>query len=163
MKKQSIRKRFCCSVAVVLSLFAVCGNNLHATGGCEPGDVPAVTNSSLQSVGSNKKAPKLTLTSSDGKSVQIADFPDRYIVINYWSPSSQESLEMKAELVRLEKKYPKSKVAFVFISVDENADVVKQLGIKSVPEIYVKIPDGLVTHIKTNSSSLEERMNELLK
>lgn len=162
MKKQSFRKRLCCSVAAVLSLFAICGNNLHATGGCGPGDVSMVTNSSLQSVGS-KKASKLKLTGSDGKNVRIADFPDRYIVINYWSSSSQESLEMKAELVRLEKKYPKSKVAFVFISVDENAYVAKQLRIKSVPEIYVKNPDGLVKHIKTNSSGLEEKMNELLK
>lgn len=30
MKKMNFRKRLCCSVAAMLSLFAVCGNNLHA-------------------------------------------------------------------------------------------------------------------------------------
>lgn len=50
MKKQSFRKRLCCSIAAVLSLFAICGNNLHAATNSKPGNVPVIANNSPLSV-----------------------------------------------------------------------------------------------------------------
>jgi len=152
MKKKTFKKNFYFSVIVCLSLFAVCGSNLQAAN-------YAPQDSKPPNVGI---APKFTL-SVDGKSVSLADFPNQYVALNFWSSSSPGSEQANAEFNELAKKYPRSKVGFVDISIEENADIAEQYDVRSAPAIYLISPDGFVFDVKKNSAELEELLNALLK
>jgi peroxiredoxin len=179
-----IRKKFCCLIAAFLSLFAVCGNNLYAANdGASGNDTPQ----SAQESKVGTKAPAFTLTSVDGKSVSLADFPSKYVVLTFWASSSPESRKVNAEIAELEKKYPNTKIAFIGISLDENeaawqasvkqdglantqiselkhlenADIAKQYGVSSLPAVYLLSPDGCIFDVKKNGVELEQKLNEL--
>jgi peroxiredoxin len=186
------RKRLYRSVAALLSLFAVCSNNLYATNDSGSGNgVPIVANDSPQNMQESKVgliAPKFTLTSIDGKSVSLANYPGQYVILNFWASSSQESRKVNAEIAKLEKKYSNSKIVFIGISFDENraewqaavqqdgltgtqvselknlenADIAKQYGVSSVPAIYVISPDGCIFDINKSGAELEQKLNALL-
>lgn len=67
MKKVDFRKRLCYSTIAILSLFAVCGNSLHATTDTGPGDVLMVNDSrqSLRESIGRTMAPDFTLAPVD--------------------------------------------------------------------------------------------------
>jgi peroxiredoxin len=183
------RKRLYCSVAAFLSLFALCGNNLYAADNSGSSGVSIAANDSQQSAQNPSVglAPKFTLTSIDGKSVSLADFPDQYVVLNFWASSSQESRKVNAEIAKLEKKYSNSKIAFIGISFDENreewqatvkqdeltgmqvselknlenADIAKLYGVSSVPAVYLISPDGCIFNASKGSAELEKILNEI--
>jgi peroxiredoxin len=186
MANLRIRKKRCCLTATFLFLFAVCSNSLYATNNSAPG------NDSPQSVQEESKvgtiAPAFTLTSVDGKSVSLADFSNRYIVLNFWASSSTESRKMNAKIAGLEKKYKDANIVFVGISLDENkvdwqaavnqdgltgpqlselknlenADVAKLYGVGSIPTVYIISPDGCVFDVKKSDAELEQKLNEIL-
>jgi peroxiredoxin len=183
------RKKLYCSVAAFLSLFALC-SSLHAADNSGSGGVSIAANDSQQSAQESKVgliAPKFTLTSIDGKSVSLADFPNQYVVLNFWASSSQESRKVNAEIAKFEKKYPNSKIAFIGISFDENreewqaavnrdgltgpqvselknlenADIAKLYDVSSVPAVYLISPDGCIFNASKSSAELEKILTEI--
>jgi peroxiredoxin len=179
-----IRKRLCRLAATFLSLFAVCSVNLYAENNS------ALENEASQNAQELKvgtKAPAFTLTSVDGKSVSLADFSNWYVVLNFWTSSSQESRKVNAEIAELEKKYKNADIVFVSISLDENraawqaairqdgltgiqvselkkledANITKQYGVSSIPSVYIINPDGVIVSIENVDIDLSKKLKDI--
>lgn len=173
-------KRGYCIAIALLSLFAVCGNHLHAANNSSP---------DAQELRIGAIAPKFTIPSIDGKSVSLANYSDQYVVLYFWASSSPESRKANTEIAKLEKKYANSKkIVFVGVSFDENradwqaaiqqdgltgtqvselknlnqADIAKQYGVSSVPAIYLISPDGCIFDAPKSGAELEDKLNQLL-
>jgi len=109
-------------------------------------------------------APAFKMKATDGRSVSLADYPGKYVIMNFWASTSPESRAVNVELAKLEKKYGKANVVFVSISLDESeaawkeaiskdgltglqakdAAVARQYAVKTLPTAYLISPDGCI-------------------
>lgn len=151
-RKFSFRKRLYCSIAVCMSLFAVCSNSLYAANDSQQ---------SVQELKVGSKAPDFTVV-KDGKSVSLSnDLTDIYVVINF-SSASPEGIKITADMARLEKQYEDSDIAFVNIPLDENEDIAKKYGVSSAPVVCIVDLQGNILSIENENVDLTKRMKEIL-
>jgi peroxiredoxin len=190
MKNFRIKRKLCCLVTTAF-LFVAGGIGLYATNaGVSGQDASFVTDDPPQSVQESmggRFAPQFTLTAVDGKRVNLADYSGKYVVLNFWASSSPESRKVCAEMAKLEKKYPKTEIAFIGISLDENqenwrsavqqdgltytqvselknlenADIAKQYDVRFIPLVYIISPDKCIFDIRESGAEIEEILDRL--
>ncbi len=151
MTNLKFRKRLCCSATALLSLFAVCSTNLHATN-----DSPQ--NAQESRIG--KAAPEFTLTSADGKKISLSDHITYYVMLNFHS-SSAESRKVNADIAKLKEQYKNADIAFIDIPLDENAEIAKQYGVSTAPAICIIKPDGTVMSIEKSNANPAQKLKEI--
>jgi thiol-disulfide isomerase/thioredoxin len=189
MRNLKFKERLYCLVAALLFSFAVCGNNLYAVNEMGSGEIPAAVPDSQQSTQESKvgtKVPEFTIKSFAGEDVTQADLENWFVVLNFWSSSSQASLNLNAEIAKLGEQYKNADLLFVNISLNENraaweaaisglpglqvselkkledANITKLFGVNAIPTIILLKPDGTITSIDSGNVDLAQKLKDLL-
>ena len=161
-KKLRIRRRLCCSVVAILSLFAVSSNSLYAANNNGSGGIPIDANGSLQSVQVQEpeigtKAPDFTVM-KNGESVNLAGLGPQLKVLSF--SSSAASRKMDADIAKLEELYKEVDIVFVNISIDENEDIAKQYGVDTPPAVFIISAADIILDIEKGNVDLVKKMEE---
>ena len=146
----NIRKTFCCSVLALLSLLVVCSSNMYASGDSWQ---------SVQEVKVGDTAPEFTFT-QDGKAMKLSDFASLYIVLSF-SGSSAESSRVNADIAQLKVKFEHSDLAFINISLSENADIAGLYGVTAEPAVCIIAPDGTISSIDNGNVDLFKKLLDI--
>ena len=135
-------------------MFAVCSNNLHAAvNGSESGEVSIAAQQDLK-VGD--AAPDFTFT-QDGKSMKLSDFA-YYVVVVSFLDSSAESSKINADVAKLKVQYENSDIAFINISVDENAEIAELYGVSAEPAVCIVTTDGIIYSMDKGNVDISQKL-----
>ena len=117
-----------------------------------------------------KAAPDFKLKTPDGKTIQLADYKGKTIVLDFWASWCPDCIKDAPEVVRLYKTYHPKGIEFIGISMDTNVeawkkgiekfgitypqgselkkfketDIAKAYGLEWIPSMVVVGPDGKV-------------------
>lgn len=145
MKNLSFRKRLYCSVIAILSMFAVCGNHLHAAvNGSESGDVSMAVQ---QGPKVGDIAPDFT-TMIDGENVSLEEMGPQVKVINF---TSSNFASLKEEC----KNYD-----IIFVDISSESSIAQQYGV-STPVVFIINPDNKIIDIISNTAELSAKLKEI--
>ena len=147
----------------------------------------------VKATSNGKKAPNFKFNNRDGKSVELASFKGKYVLIDIWATWCVPCLKQVPYLKKLEKKYHDKNIVFVGISVDDKdeyklwketldkkemggvqlfadksfeSDFVDAFGVASIPRFILISPEGIIveSHFSKPSHKVtEERLDALLK
>jgi peroxiredoxin len=143
------RRQIIRTATLILALFTL---SLTA---CDRGDHPTRI---------DQPAPPFTLAGDDGRSVSLAQFHGRIVIVNFWATWCEPCLEELPSLLALQRRMPQ--VAIVAISQDQDAAAYRSFlltyqvdlltlrdpsmrvqhlyGTQKIPESYVIDRDGIL-------------------
>ena len=145
-----IRKKACYTVVALLSLLVVCSSNMYAS---------SDSWQSVQEVKVGDAAPDFTFT-QDGKSMKLSDFASNTVVVSFLG-SSAGSSKINADVAQLKVKFEHSDLAFINISLSENADIAGLYGVTAEPAVCIIAIDGTIRSIDTGSVDLSKRLFDI--
>lgn len=80
----------------------------------------------LEKLPPGSMAPPIVLQSLEGKTISLADYQGKIVLVDFWASWCQPCRRANPDLVRLYKKYQSDHVEFIGVSLDDNMDAWKR-------------------------------------
>ena len=113
----------CAAVAVAGVLYGIRVRDVHANGGL--GVAPPAVLGRLKMTEGHPVIPEASFADATGKSVRLADFRGRYVLLNLWATWCGPCINELPELARLQKALPQDRMTVVPVDVLERLDARK--------------------------------------
>lgn len=94
-----------------------------------------------------RPAPAFSVQTLDGKSVDLGDYNDELVILDFWATWCKPCVEMMPALQRLHEAYADKGLAVLGVSIDEGKDRVKKIKkfVKKVGVTYPIFSDAAAT------------------
>jgi thiol-disulfide isomerase/thioredoxin len=80
----------------------------------------------LEKLPPGSTAPPIKLQSMEGKTISLADYRGKIVLVDFWASWCQPCRRANPDLVRLYKKYQSDRIEFIGVSLDDNMDAWKR-------------------------------------
>ena len=86
-----------------------------------------------------RPAPPLSIESLEGEPVNLGDYEDKLVVLDFWATWCKPCIEVMQDLQRLYDKYSENGLVVLGVSIDEGKDRIKKIR-KFVDKVGVSYP-----------------------
>ncbi len=167
---------------IKLALVGIIGLLIVATS-CNKSDSPSGEGEIGTKVG--QIAPDFTLPDQDGNEISLSDFPNQYIIIDFWASWCSYCRAENPQLVTLYSKYKDKGVEIIGVSVDTDiynwtgavaddeiefvqisdlmgfdSPVAQTYGVNSIPRMILVDPSGTILLITGKASDIESYLEQ---